>query len=157
MAESESSWLSLVNICIFLGILLFLVRRAFFTASDELVESEPEPLVFTRFTPATLAHYNGSLDPRVLIAVKGKVYDVTAGKSFYGPGGPYSNFAGRDASRGLAKNSFDPDVLTAIDEPIDTLEDLTDDERKTLDDWAGLFASKYIHCGELVNETAKDK
>ena len=31
----------------------------------------------------------------------------------------------RDASRGLAKNSFDPDILTDINEPIDTLTDLT--------------------------------
>jgi membrane-associated progesterone receptor component len=157
MAETESSWLSLLNVSIFLGLLFFVARRVFFSAPDESVEDEPEPLVFTRFTPATLVHYNGTNDPRVLIAVKGKVYDVTTGKSFYGPGGPYSNFAGRDASRGLAKNSFDDEVLTSIDQPIDTLEDLTDEERKTLNDWAGLFESKYIHCGELVNESPKDK
>lgn len=157
MAQQESSWLSSFNIVILIGLIFFVARRLFFSASDEPIEDEPEPLVFTRFTPTTLANYNGVSDSRVLIAVKGKVYDVTAGKNFYGPEGPYSNFAGRDASRGLAKNSFDEEVLTALDEPIDCLEDLTEEELKSLNDWAGLFDSKYIHCGELVNETFKEK
>lgn len=60
--------------------------------------------------------------------------------------GPYGNFAGRDASRGMAKQSFDeglsgvfvlrltaidrhvPDMLTPIDQPLDKLEDLTPSE-----------------------------
>lgn len=32
-----------------------------------------------------------------------KVYDVTRGHSFYGPGGAYGNLAGHDATRALAK------------------------------------------------------
>ena len=31
-------------------------------------------------------------------ACLGDIYDVTKGKDFYGPGGPYNNFAGRCAS-----------------------------------------------------------
>lgn len=41
------------------------------------------------------------------MGVRGRVYDVTLGANFYGPGSPYENFAGRDASRGLSKGSFD--------------------------------------------------
>lgn len=50
-------------------------------------------------------------------------------------GGPYANFAGRDASRGLAKNSFDLDMLTDPNEAIDKLEDLNADEWESLREW----------------------
>lgn len=84
------------------------------------------------------------------------MFDVTSGSSFYGPGGPYSNFAGRDASRGLAKNSFDEEMLTPIDKPIDTLEDLSSEERRSLADWKGHFEGKYLLVGKLVNEGSED-
>ncbi|KAK9455996.1 cytochrome b5-like heme/steroid binding domain-containing protein [Dipodascopsis uninucleata] len=115
-------------------------------------EATEEPLVYQKFTPKSLSPFNGVDNDKVLLAVKGTVYDVTAGRSFYGPGGPYSNFAGRDASRGLAKGSFDDDMLTPIDQSIDELKDLTEEELGSLNEWASHFAGKYIACGELVNE-----
>jgi predicted heme/steroid binding protein len=66
-----------------------------------------EPLVFTYYTPTELAVFDGKTNKRILMGIRGRVYDVTAGANFYGPGGPYGNFAGRDASRGLSKDSFD--------------------------------------------------
>lgn len=57
-------------------------------------------------------------------------------------GGMYGNFAGRDASRGLAKNSFDAEMLTDINEPIDELKDLDKDERGSLMEWAAFFENK---------------
>lgn len=63
---------------------------------------------------------------------------------------PYAAFAGRDASRGLAKNSFDPTMVRQIDEEIDTLDDLSAEEQAALDEWSNFFASKYIHVGTLV-------
>lgn len=54
-------------------------------------------------------------------------------------GGPYANFAGHDASRGLAKNSFDADMLTDPNEPIDKLEDLAADEWESLREWEVSF------------------
>ena len=66
----------------------------------------------------------------VYLAVRGKVFDVTSGRNFYGPGGPYQNFAGRDASRGLACGSFDEDMLTEdLQGPLDKLEDLGGEDR----------------------------
>ncbi|KAF8001612.1 hypothetical protein HF325_004113 [Metschnikowia pulcherrima] len=79
------------------------------------------------------------------------VFDVTNGKAFYGPGGPYENFAGRDASRGLALNSFDPAVLTDLSEPIDTLTDLSLEEKESLDNWKSHFENKYKVVGSLHN------
>lgn len=77
----------------------------------------------------------------VYLAVRGKVFDVTPGKNFYGPGGPYENFAGRDASRGLACGSFDEDMLTKdLYGPLDDLSGLGSDERQAMQDWEDRFA-----------------
>lgn len=77
----------------------------------------------------------------VYLAVRGKVFDVTPGKNFYGPGGPYENFAGRDASRGLACGSFDEDMLTKdLYGPLDDLSGLGLDERQAMQDWEDRFA-----------------
>ncbi|CAK7891877.1 hypothetical protein CAAN3_01S07492 [[Candida] anglica] len=132
--------------------------RDYFTAmptSNPLVNTQGEdekPVVEGKFTPATLVRFNGSDDPQILIAVKGKVYDVSQGASFYGPGGPYENFAGRDASRGLAKNSFEKDCLTPINQPLDTLDNLSKDEQEALDGWEEHFSNKYPMVGRLNNE-----
>lgn len=52
-------------------------------------------------------------------------------------GGPYANFGGRDASRGLAKQSFEEDMLTPVGSPIDPLDDLTKSEWDNLKGWEG--------------------
>jgi membrane-associated progesterone receptor component len=148
-SEQQQTYL---NYGIIILIVYVLAKR--FLSRGEVAE-EPEilePMSFTTFTPNTLSKYNGEADPRVLLAVKAKVYDVTAGKNFYGPGGPYANFAGRDASRGLACNSFDPEMLTDLNDPIDTLNDLTPGQVQALNDWLSLFEAKYPVVGELVNE-----
>lgn len=41
-------------------------------------------------------------------------------------------------------------MLTPLDQPIDTLSDLTPAERKAMDDWVSHFAAKYTIVGELV-------
>ena len=139
---------------------------------------------WVKYTPRTLALHDGthaSQDgntDKILLAINGQVFDVSSGRNFYGPNGPYGNFAGRDASRGMAKQSFalgtcryvtlryfvvliTKDVLTPIDQPIDKLEDLTELERhvfieltcrKNMEDWVSHFAGKYPIVGELVNE-----
>ena len=71
-------------------------------AKPQTLPKAPPPTVFRTFTPPELLPYNGLNNMPVYLAVRGRVFDVTAGRNFYGPGGPYANFAGRDASRGLA-------------------------------------------------------
>lgn len=86
------------------------------------------------------------------LAVRGRVFDVSRGRNFYGPGGPYANFAGRDASRGLACGSFDPDMLTEdLDGPLDRLEGLGPDEMEALQGWESRFLEKYDVVGKLVS------
>ncbi|EIM80650.1 cytochrome b5 [Stereum hirsutum FP-91666 SS1] len=117
----------------------------------------PPTLLFTTYTPKTLVPFNGKNEAtggRILLAIKGTVFDVTAGRNFYGPDGMYGNFAGRDASRGMAKQSFDEDMLTDIDQPLDKLQDLTPDEIENMNGWFDHFSNKYIVCGRLVENGA---
>ncbi|KOS21738.1 Damage response protein 1 [Escovopsis weberi] len=123
----------------------------------------PPPVVFRTYTPRTLLPFNGDAGRPVYFAVRGRVFDVSRGRQFYGPGGPYSNFAGRDASRGLACGSFDEDMLTKdLDGPLDTLADLGAEEMEALRGWEEKFLEKYDVIGKFVavqdfNETAGKK
>jgi membrane-associated progesterone receptor component len=111
----------------------------------------PPPIVFRTFTPPTLLPNNGENGNPVFLAVRGKVFDVTPGRNFYGPGGPYENFAGRDASRGLACGSFDASMLTEnLQGPLDTLADLDKEQMEALQGWEDRFNDKYLVVGELV-------
>jgi len=87
----------------------------------------------------------------IYFAVRGRVFDVSSGRNFYGPGGPYENFAGRDASRGLACGSFDASMLTEdLKAPLDTLDDLDADQMEALKGWEERFLEKYLVVGKLV-------
>lgn len=104
------------------------------------------------FTPPTLKPFNGENNMPVYLSVRGRVFDVTSGRNFYGPGGPYENFAGRDASRGLACGSFDEDMLTKdLRGPLDTLDGLGPDEMEALQGWEERFSEKYLIVGKLVS------
>jgi membrane-associated progesterone receptor component len=111
----------------------------------------PKVVELKRFTPKTLQRYNGTDQKEIYLSISGKVYDVSAKPEFYGPGSMYSNFAGRDASRGMAKNSFDVEMLTPLDKPMDLLLDLTAEEKQSLVEWGQFFESKYMCIGTLEN------
>lgn len=76
-------------------------------------------------------------------------------RMFYGPGGPYALFAGRDASRALALLSFDARDLTG------NIEGLGEPELEVLQDWEYKFMEKYVKVGQIVPSGAstdvKDK
>ncbi|TPX41491.1 hypothetical protein SeMB42_g05556 [Synchytrium endobioticum] len=110
----------------------------------------PPVIELRNYTPMELLAYDGRNSKKIYMGVNGRVYDVTRGANFYGPGGPYGNFAGRDASRGLAKGSFDEAMLSDPHGTIDTLADLGKDEWDELRQWSGHFQSKYDHVGFLV-------
>ncbi len=97
----------------------------------------------TEFTLQELREFDGTNGKPVYIALKGQVFDVSAGP--YGPGGGYSFLAGKDASRALAKMSRDP-----ADASSSNLSDLSDRQRETLDKWSERMLEKYPLVGTLV-------
>ena len=110
---------------------------------DVTLPKAPPAIVFRTFTPRILLKYDGTKEQPVYLAVKGKVYDVSPGRNFYGPGGPYENFSGRDATRGLACQSFDETMLTKdLDGPLDDCSDLDKDQIENLNSWVERFDEK---------------
>lgn len=49
-------------------------------------------LLFATYTPRTLEKFNGLDGGRILLAIAGTVFDVTAGRGFYGPGERFEQF-----------------------------------------------------------------
>ncbi|XP_061441036.1 membrane-associated progesterone receptor component 2 [Rhineura floridana] len=99
------------------------------------------------FTLEQLREYDGARTPRILLAVNGKVFDVTKGSKFYGPEGPYGIFAGRDASRGLATFCLDKDALR---DEYDDLSDLNAVQMESVREWEMQFKEKYDYVGRLL-------
>ncbi|XP_018409295.1 PREDICTED: neudesin [Nanorana parkeri] len=91
------------------------------------------------FTDDDLTRYNGEQeDEPIYMAVKGAVFDVSAGKEFYGKGAPYNALAGKDSTRAVAKMSLDPMDLTY------ETTGLTEEQLKSLDDiFENVYKKKY--------------
>lgn len=96
-----------------------------------------------------LKQYDGSLenDPEqngpILMAANGKVFNVYKGRNFYGPGGEYQNFAGRDATRLLAKTQVEEETEEEMKKPLNM------GQRATLQGWMWTLESKYDIVGQL--------
>lgn len=87
-----------VNTALFLYILYSVQRIIFPSASSAktipnefksgyswMPKSHPPTVLFKSYTPKTLEPFNGKDGGRILLAINGTVFDVTAGRNFYGP------------------------------------------------------------------------
>lgn len=151
---------------VFVATIIFLWLRSWLTYQPPVVLTY-QPMMCGDITLETLSKYDGRdyLKP-LYFAVRGKVYDVTKGKDFYGPGGcfllnssaqpswllehlqlltgaGYHTFAGKEVSRALAKMSLVEEDCN------DKLEDLTKHQLDTLGDWETKFQEKYEVVGKV--------
>ncbi|XP_007036710.2 PREDICTED: probable steroid-binding protein 3 [Theobroma cacao] len=127
-------------------VVVYKIVCGMFLGPEDFCQKPPkEPVQLGDVTEKELRAYDGS-DPRkpLLIAIKGQIYDVSSSKMFYGRGGPYSMFTGRDASRALAMLSFKPEDLTG------NIEGLSAEELAVLEDWEYKFMDKYPIVGRVV-------
>ena len=113
-------------------------------AYEEQMQPIPQPVPVGEITEEELKVYDGS-DPEkpLLMAIKGQIYDVSQSRMFYGPGGPYALFAGKDANRALAKMSFEEKDLTR------DISGLGPFELEALQDWELKFMGKYVKVGTV--------
>ncbi|KAL0358969.1 UNVERIFIED_CONTAM: Membrane steroid-binding protein 1 [Sesamum angustifolium] len=139
-----------------LGLTLYYVVSSLFGSSDDAhiqqssrgfeqqMEPLPPPVQLGEIAAEELKEYDGS-DPKkpLLMAIKSQIYDVSQSRMFYGPGGPYALFAGKDASRALAKMSFEEKDLNG------DLTGLGVFELEALQDWEYKFMSKYVKVGTV--------
>jgi len=102
------------------------------------------------YTLKELALYDGKQESgEILVALDGVVYDVSEAKTFYGPGGTYEIFGGRDATRALAKHLLEKEKVPDPNGPLDDLSDLTEEDKKRLQGWKQRF-DKYKVVGKLT-------
>mmetsp|Transcript_9692 Transcript_9692/g.17053 ORF Transcript_9692/g.17053 Transcript_9692/m.17053 type:complete len:511 (-) Transcript_9692:25-1557(-) len=96
-------------------------------------------------TKLELATFDGTDGKPVYVCAKGVIYEVDPG--FYGPEGPYSMMAGKDASRAFALTSLDP---ADVENP--SIEDLGASALSTLEEWIAKLSAKYNVVGYLIDD-----
>ncbi|DAZ94463.1 TPA: hypothetical protein N0F65_003499 [Lagenidium giganteum] len=89
------------------------------------------------------AHDGSDPDKPILLAIGGKVLDVTKGKKFYGPGATYHQFAGRACTRALTLSSLDLEDIN------DDTSDFDDSQKQELEETKAFYYEKYPIVGVL--------
>lgn len=85
-----------------------------------------------------LSEHTGANGDTILLAVHGRIFDVTSGRSFYGPGAGYSNLAGKDASRAFATNCYN-------NRDLHDQRGLTEEQRLAIDGWYNFYLNHHTY------------
>lgn len=117
------------------------------------------------------------------VSVNYTIYDVSANRRMYGPGGGYGFFSGRDATRAFVSGCFKEDLtsdLRGLEEMYMPIEDVPDEEltsaqkkirrekelrearanvRRQVLHWQNFFADshKYFEVGKLIHDGEDEK
>src|SRR5690606_27902556 len=192
--DQESTALSVLDILrVLSGAVVLFFALSYFITNGESFFFNRKPKVFTKagfmalvsptkvFTESQLKQYDGS-DPAkpIYLAINGTVFDVSANRATYGPGGGYGFFAGRDATRAYVTGCFKEDLtpdLRGVEQMFIPVEDNDDDPeeqgmtagekkarreeewreahaqvQKQVDHWEGFFRNHatYFEVGKVV-------
>ncbi|XP_077265099.1 membrane steroid binding protein [Temnothorax americanus] len=129
-----------------IAILVYKIVKSRTRTEEPVQEVKKLPKLRRDFAVEDLKKYDGKgPDGRILVGVNGSVYDVTRGAKFYGPGGPYEAFGGKDASRALARFAVD-----AATDKYDDLSDLNTTEMNSIKEWEEQFKERYDYVGKLL-------
>eukprot|EP00929_Paragymnodinium_shiwhaense_P055333 TRINITY_DN27728_c0_g2_i1.p1 TRINITY_DN27728_c0_g2~~TRINITY_DN27728_c0_g2_i1.p1 ORF type:complete len:288 (-),score=61.59 TRINITY_DN27728_c0_g2_i1:69-881(-) len=114
-------------------------RKAYVAPREEWTEEDLKP-------------YDGTQDPDgpILIGVDGIVLNVWKGRQFYMPGAEYHIFAGRDATRLLARGLLEEEKPEEAERPLNIA------EKAQLETWKFTLTSKYDNVGKLVQGKTAD-
>jgi len=122
---------------------------------DSVDDDDDEPEPKRNFTKKQLSHFDGRKDDDdenkpVYLSVNGIVFDVSGGRDFYGPEGPYEKFAGRECGVALAKMSFDEQFL----DDVEGCDKLPAADKAELENWIEKFTyyRNYPIMGRLISE-----
>ncbi|KAE9046689.1 hypothetical protein PR003_g3947 [Phytophthora rubi] len=108
-------------------------------------EAAAEAEGLPKYTLDQLRMYDGSDEEKpILLAVGGKVLDVTSGAKFYAKGKSYNQFAGTACTRALALGSLKKEDIT------DDTSDFDDKKKAELDETKEFYYEKYPIVGELA-------
>ncbi|KAJ7699104.1 cytochrome b5 [Mycena metata] len=103
------------------------------------------------FTLAQLKEFDGSdLSKPIYVSIKGTVFDVTPKADVYGAGRSYNIFAGKDGSKGLGMSSLKEEHA------VPDYRDLSESDRKVLDDWHAFFTKRYNIVGRVSDHPVSD-
>lgn len=108
---------------------------------------QPDPATLKEMTRAEVRYGDGLQGRPVYISIANKVFDCTAGARFYGPGGAYEAFAGRDITRAAAKFSTEDRYLDCP-----SLQGLTLAELDSMKHFYNVFMGKYPMIAKLKQE-----
>jgi membrane-associated progesterone receptor component len=116
----------------------YYLNGGFKTPEPPKQEEPEEPPIPNNFTLEKLAKFDGSTDETVpnpiptsiYVSVDSTVFDVSSGRDFYGPGGAYAMFAGKEIGWALATMSFDDVYLGNLD-----TSGMSVAERSSMEEW----------------------
>lgn len=105
-----------------------------------------------------LEEMDGYDDTPLYLSIRGRVYDVTAGQTFYAEGKEYHNWVGTDATRSFGTGCRGGTDKTGVECLSESTDGLSDSEELEIDRWLELYEThdKYTFVGHLIEDPVNE-